>query len=95
MIGAGAGGLVTAAASAGVGAKTAIIEKHLMGGDCLNVGCVPSKALLACAKRVYDLKVISLFFEREKKSRKKELSAFFFFVFGLNLIYCRLVTILA
>jgi len=36
-------GLVTAAGAAGLGAKVALIEKHLMGGDCLNVGCVPSK----------------------------------------------------
>ena len=49
-IGAGAGGLVTIAGSTGVGAKTAIIEKHLLGGDCLNFGCVPSKALLSAAK---------------------------------------------
>lgn len=50
VIGAGSGGLVTAAASAGVGAKVALIEEHLMGGDCLNFGCVPSKALLRSAK---------------------------------------------
>ena len=50
VIGAGAGGLVSAAAAAGVGARVAIIEAHLMGGDCLTVGCVPSKALLRCAK---------------------------------------------
>lgn len=37
------GGLVSAAGAAGVGAKVALIEEHLMGGDCLNVGCVPSK----------------------------------------------------
>lgn len=43
VIGAGSGGLVTAAGAAGVGAKVALIEEHLMGGDCLNVGCVPSK----------------------------------------------------
>jgi pyruvate/2-oxoglutarate dehydrogenase complex dihydrolipoamide dehydrogenase (E3) component len=49
-IGAGVGGLVTTAGSAGVGAKVAIIEKHLLGGDCLNFGCVPSKALLSAAK---------------------------------------------
>jgi len=49
-IGAGAGGLVTTAGAAGVGAKVALIEAHLLGGDCLNVGCVPSKALLRCAK---------------------------------------------
>ena len=50
VIGAGAGGLVSAAGAAGVGARVALIEAHLMGGDCLTVGCVPSKALLRCAK---------------------------------------------
>jgi pyruvate/2-oxoglutarate dehydrogenase complex dihydrolipoamide dehydrogenase (E3) component len=50
VIGAGAGGLVTAAGAAGVGGRVALIESHLLGGDCLNVGCVPSKALLRCAK---------------------------------------------
>ncbi len=52
VIGAGAGGLVSAAGAAGVGARVALIESHLLGGDCLNVGCVPSKALLRCAKAV-------------------------------------------
>ena len=50
VIGAGSGGLVSAAGAAGVGAQVALIESHLLGGDCLNVGCVPSKALLRCAK---------------------------------------------
>ncbi len=50
VIGAGTAGLVTAAAAAGLGARVALVEKHLMGGDCLNVGCVPSKALLAGAR---------------------------------------------
>lgn len=50
VIGAGSGGLVTAAGAAGLGAKVALIEKHALGGDCLNVGCVPSKALLSAAK---------------------------------------------
>jgi pyruvate/2-oxoglutarate dehydrogenase complex dihydrolipoamide dehydrogenase (E3) component len=50
VIGAGTAGLITASAAAGLGAKVALIERHLMGGDCLNVGCVPSKALLASAK---------------------------------------------
>ncbi len=50
VIGAGPGGLVSAAGSAGVGARVALIEAHLLGGDCSNVGCVPSKALLRCAK---------------------------------------------
>lgn len=46
VIGAGTAGLVTAAGAAGLGAKVALIERHLMGGDCLNVGCVPSKAII-------------------------------------------------
>lgn len=54
VIGAGSGGLVTAAGSAGVGARVAIIEEHLLGGDCLNVGCVPSKAIIRCARAVYE-----------------------------------------
>lgn len=49
VVGAGTAGLITAIASAGFGKKVALIERHLMGGDCLNVGCVPSKALLHSA----------------------------------------------
>src|SRR2546430_5675419 len=54
VLGAGTAGLVTAAGAAGLGARVALVEKHLLGGDCLNVGCVPSKALIrasrACAQ---------------------------------------------
>lgn len=50
VIGAGAGGLVSAAAAAGIGARVALIESHLLGGDCLTVGCVPSKLLLRSAR---------------------------------------------
>ncbi len=50
VIGAGTGGLVTAAAAAGLGARVALVERHLMGGDCLNVGCVPSKAVIRAAR---------------------------------------------
>lgn len=50
VIGAGTAGLVTAAGAAGLGARVALIEKELMGGDCLNVGCVPSKALISAAR---------------------------------------------
>ena len=50
VIGAGSGGLVSAYIAAAVKAKVALIEKHKMGGDCLNTGCVPSKALLRSAK---------------------------------------------
>ena len=52
VIGAGPAGLVAAIGAAGLGAKVALIESKAMGGDCLNVGCVPSKALLASAKKV-------------------------------------------
>ena len=51
VIGAGTAGLVTAVGAAGLGAKVALIERHLMGGDCLNVGCVPSKGLISAARR--------------------------------------------
>ncbi|MBU0987217.1 MAG: FAD-dependent oxidoreductase [Proteobacteria bacterium] len=50
VIGAGSAGLVTSYIAAAVRAKVALIEKHKMGGDCLNTGCVPSKALLRSAK---------------------------------------------
>jgi pyruvate/2-oxoglutarate dehydrogenase complex dihydrolipoamide dehydrogenase (E3) component/uncharacterized membrane protein YdjX (TVP38/TMEM64 family) len=50
VIGAGSGGLVSAYIAAAVKAKVALVEKHKMGGDCLNTGCVPSKALLRSAK---------------------------------------------
>ncbi|HNP29387.1 MAG TPA: mercuric reductase [Nitrospirales bacterium] len=50
IIGAGTAGLVTAAIASALGAKVALIEKHLMGGDCLNVGCVPSKGVIRAAK---------------------------------------------
>ena len=51
VIGAGPAGLVTAIVAAGLGARVALIERHAMGGDCLNVGCVPSKALLHATNR--------------------------------------------
>lgn len=50
VIGAGTAGLVSAAGAAGLGAKVALIERHMLGGDCLNVGCVPSKALIRAAR---------------------------------------------
>lgn len=53
IIGAGAGGLSVAAGACQFGIKVALIEGHQMGGDCLNYGCVPSKALLASAKHYY------------------------------------------
>src|SRR3989442_311712 len=56
VIGAGTAGLVTAAGAAGLGAKVALIERHLLGGDCLNVGCVPSKALIRAARAAAEVR---------------------------------------
>ncbi|MFL5496886.1 MAG: mercuric reductase [Gemmatimonadales bacterium] len=50
VIGGGPGGLMIASIGAGLGARVALVERHLMGGDCLNVGCVPSKAILSAAR---------------------------------------------
>lgn len=50
VIGAGSGGLITASLAAGLGAKVALIERHLLGGDCLNVGCVPSKGVIRASR---------------------------------------------
>lgn len=54
VIGAGTAGLVTAAGAAGLGARVALVERHLMGGDCLNVGCVPSKCVIRASRSVFD-----------------------------------------
>ncbi len=58
VIGAGTAGLVTAkgAGGLGLGLKVALVEKHLMGGDCLNVGCVPSKCLIRSGRAVADIR---------------------------------------
>ena len=53
-IGAGAAGLVSAGGTGSLGGKAALIERGLLGGDCLNVGCVPSKAVIRAARAVYD-----------------------------------------
>ncbi|HEY5648227.1 MAG TPA: mercuric reductase [Nitrospiria bacterium] len=50
VIGAGTAGLISAVIGASLGAKVALIERHLMGGDCLNVGCVPSKGLIRASR---------------------------------------------
>ena len=56
VLGAGTAGLITAVVAASLGAKVALIERHLMGGDCLNVGCVPSKGIIRAARAWADLK---------------------------------------
>src|SRR5512136_3040829 len=56
VIGAGTGGLVTAAGAAALGAKVALVERHLLGGDCLNVGCVPSKSIIRSSRLFADVR---------------------------------------
>lgn len=56
VIGGGSAGLVAAVGAAGLGAKVALVEKHLLGGDCLNAGCVPSKTILRSARAVGDIR---------------------------------------
>ena len=56
VVGGGTAGLVTASIAAGVGGKVALIERALLGGDCLNVGCVPSKAIIRCARAASDVR---------------------------------------
>ncbi len=61
IIGAGSGGLSVAAAAAMMQVPVVLIEKHRMGGDCLNVGCVPSKALIAAAKQAAIMRDVEAF----------------------------------
>jgi pyruvate/2-oxoglutarate dehydrogenase complex dihydrolipoamide dehydrogenase (E3) component/uncharacterized membrane protein YdjX (TVP38/TMEM64 family) len=56
VIGGGTAGLVAAVGAAGLGAKVALIERHLLGGDCLNYGCVPSKAIIRSARVLAELR---------------------------------------
>lgn len=61
VVGGGPAGLVAAAGAAGLGAKVALVERDLLGGDCLNVGCVPSKTLLRAAKAAHEARTASRF----------------------------------
>ncbi|HUO05712.1 MAG TPA: mercuric reductase [Candidatus Binataceae bacterium] len=56
VIGAGAAGLVIASVAVGLGARVALVERDMMGGDCLNFGCVPSKALLRAARALAEVR---------------------------------------
>src|SRR5437660_717459 len=56
VLGGGTAGLVSAAGAAGLGAKVALVERELLGGDCLNVGCVPSKALIRSSRASADVR---------------------------------------
>lgn len=61
VVGAGSAGLVTAAGAAGLGAKVALVERHLMGGDCLNFGCVPSKGVIRAGRAAAAVRQASQF----------------------------------
>lgn len=61
VIGAGTGGLITALIASSLGARVALIERHLMGGDCLNVGCVPSKAVIRGAQIIHEAREATRF----------------------------------
>jgi len=61
VIGGGTAGLVSAMGAAGLGARVALVERHLLGGDCLNYGCVPSKALIRAARAAYDAREVASF----------------------------------
>lgn len=60
-VGGGTAGLVAAAGAAGLGARVALVERHLLGGDCLNMGCVPSKALIRSAKAAHAARTADAF----------------------------------
>lgn len=61
MVGAGSGGLTLAAGAVQMGASVVLVEAERMGGDCLNVGCVPSKALLVAARRALEIREAGAF----------------------------------
>ncbi len=61
VIGAGTAGLVTAAGTAGLGGKVALIERGLMGGDCLNTGCVPSKCVIRSSRAAHEVRNAAAF----------------------------------
>ena len=61
VIGGGSGGLSVAAAAAAFGVPVVLIEKDKMGGDCLNYGCVPSKALIAAGRRAQQMRTAKPF----------------------------------
>ena len=56
VVGAGTGGLISASFAAGAGGRVALVEQHLMGGDCLNVGCVPSKVIIRSSRVFAELR---------------------------------------
>lgn len=77
VIGAGTAGLVVAAGAAGLGLglKVALIEKHLMGGDCLNVGCVPSKCVIRSSRVVAEMREADRFGVRSPEQIEVDFAA--------------------
>ncbi len=69
VIGAGTAGLVTAAGTAGLGGRVALIERNRMGGDCLNFGCVPSKALISSARLLQQMREAEKWGLRQQEPR--------------------------
>src|SRR3990167_8627233 len=61
VVGAGSGGLTVAPGGVALGARVALLERHRMGGDCLNYGCVPSKALLKTAKVAHTIRTAAVY----------------------------------
>ena len=74
IIGGGSGGLSLAAGAVQLGAKVILIEKDKMGGDCLNVGCVPSKALIAAARRAHGMRTSGAFVPTGVRPRRDVIS---------------------
>jgi pyruvate/2-oxoglutarate dehydrogenase complex dihydrolipoamide dehydrogenase (E3) component len=68
VIGGGTAGLVSAAGAAGLGARVALVERHLLGGDCLNYGCVPSKALIRAARAAHEVRMAGQFGVRRQET---------------------------
>ncbi|MCG8585636.1 MAG: mercuric reductase [Pirellulales bacterium] len=60
-IGGGTAGIISALGTAGLGGKAALVEKHLLGGDCLNYGCVPSKGVIRAARAAYQARIAGEF----------------------------------
>ncbi len=75
VIGAGTAGLVTAAGASGLGARVALVETNLMGGDCLNVGCVPSKALIRSSRAAADVREAGRFGIRVREGAETDFPA--------------------
>ena len=69
VIGAGPGGYIAALKAAQMGAKTVIVEKHHLGGTCLNYGCIPSKALLASSELLHRMQDSSAYHKGSQNAR--------------------------